>query len=437
MMPAQRRRPMIPMLLLGAIAPAAAFESVAQPFVLEDYANLYQASEFDTGWFPAGSPLQVRFQIVSEGGAAVVMEGEGQLSWPDALTLSLTPEPGTGALMMDAALAAVTSIQFDVAGYQWSQEIDRRSLDMDGEATFDPFLLTGGTPDRVVATWEGNETTLIDWALDVFTGVSVEFTMDLGPDAQTTFRGANWWTPGGAVASATGTSLVPVEGLPTQVVETSFVGQWDSNLDLVLNPVFSVCVVVVGCFDLVDVDVPIPLAGDSFQQEMAPLALAFPLPLLRTDYDTYDFGEVTVGSLQNLELPISNDGDLLLEGIVSLTGSPYFTSYPDAFLAAPLESDGLVVTFTPESEGPFEATLTLVSNDPGAPERTVRLTGIGVPPDESSGDGTGDDTNPAKRTVITSEVGCGCASAESHAAAPALLGALGLLLVVRRRRPTA
>ena len=77
------------------------------------------------------------------------MDGVGHMGWPDGLTMAIDPVPDTGEIIVDAALEAVTSIKFDVDIYTWESEIDRRGIDVEGEADFSPFLLTGDVPDVV------------------------------------------------------------------------------------------------------------------------------------------------------------------------------------------------------------------------------------------------------------------------------------------------
>ena len=274
--------------LVVGVAHADEFSSEPLDFVLEDTAELYNSSEYSTGWLPPGSPLGVQFSIASEGGAWVQMEGQGNLTWPDALTLQLDGQPGTGEIIVDAELAAVTALRFDVAGYTWEEELDRRGIVVEGEGEFDPFLLTGGTEDRVSVEFEGNRTQLIDYAFNVFTGVNLQFYVDLGPEAVTTFEGRYWWTEEGAVAEEGARVVVAPSGEAIQTTDTTFVGLWQSELALVFNPVFSVCVDLIGCWDLVDLDLPIPLASDNFEQEFAPTYLDFPLPGHRDGADALE-----------------------------------------------------------------------------------------------------------------------------------------------------
>jgi MYXO-CTERM domain-containing protein len=176
---------------------------------------------------------------------------------------------------------------------------------------------------------------------------------------------------------------------------------------------------------------------DDFEQAFPVTALTFPLPVLETEVESYDFGEVLVGSVANLELPISNGGQLDLEGTVGHLGSPWFSSYPEYFLAGPGREDGVVVTFSPEGEGPVSATLLLESNDPLVPIREIELTGVGLLPEEESGveGGGGVQEEGGTSDGVSEETkvgGCGCSSAPQNWSGG--LGALMALGLLRRRR---
>jgi MYXO-CTERM domain-containing protein len=413
---------------LLASSAALAWESEPQPVVLVDSATLFSGASFDTGWVPSGSPLAVRFQIEPTGGAEVEMEGEAALWWPDGLNLEFLGAPGTGFLAIAAGLDAVTSVQFDIDIYSWESEIDRRGVEVEGEAAFDPFLLEGGSPDAVTVVSDGLSDEVVDFAYTVFTGVEVAFTVDLQPVATTTFRGVRFVADDGSVDRDGESVAVDYGGAPTEEVDTTFTGRWSGGLDMVLTPTFSVCILG-SCTDLVAVDIPLSMAADDFEQDFPSEELSFPLPLLQTDAVDHDFGEVEVGALANLQLGIANAGDLDLEGEAGMLGSTYFTAYPDYFLAGPGQEDGLVVTFAPESAGSFSTVLTLASSDPGTPNLEIVLTGTGVDPDA--------DTGPDSMPTISAEVGgCGCSSGGVGRPGGVALGVglLGLLLA-RRRGP--
>ena len=432
---------------MGCLSPVAAaagledlqYQSLPFEFELRDSAPLYDGAEFDTTWIPADSPLQVRFQIVSEGGAEIEMEGVGHLGWPEGLTALVEPVAESGLILVDAVLSAVTSVRFNVAGYTYDSEIDRRSIAIEGEGVFTPFLLNGDVPSSVSVLFEGATNELLNFSYNVFTGVSVQFTTDLGPQATTVFNGVNWYLDGERVDRSGQRAVVEPLGEPVQPLEAQLVGRWQDELSLVLNPVFSVCVDLIGCWDLVDIDIPIPLASDDYEQMFPPVPMEFPLPVLETTLSRADFGTVVVGTVANIQVPISNVGLMDLEGSAAIFGSPYFVSYPSSFLASPSTTDGLVLTFAPELAGDFDGTLVLESNDPLLPRIEIEVVGTAVLPDESDGtDGTNGEGNGggrAKPTVIESEVqGCGCASAPAQRQGGLLVGALGLLAIVWRRR---
>jgi MYXO-CTERM domain-containing protein len=426
------------LLVCAVCAPASAlaYESEPNPFVLEDLADLYAGSEVDTGWLPSGSPLQLRFQVLSLGGGAVTMEGQGDLSWPDALTLAFTPTPGSGFFAVDTALAAVTSIQFDVAGYVWSSEIDRRNLAIYGETAFEPFLLQDAEPSVAHIDYTGASTETVNFDYTVFTGVTASFTMPLAPTATAAFEGVSWTVEDDLLLMSPDVATLEPNGEGHRDVAATFLGAYSANLDLVLTPTFSVCVVIFGCWDLVELDLPIPLAASSFEQAFPDTLMSFPLPILETDVTSYDFGEVEVGDVVNLELPIRNVGELDLEGTAGTLGSTWFSSYPEYFLAGPGHEDGMVVTFAPSGVGAVSATILLESNDPARPSVEVTLTGTGVLPPAEAGD-TATDDDGGTTEIISSEVkgGCGCATPARAGLRGGLVGlvAAGALLLRRRR----
>ena len=158
----------------------------------------------------------------------------------------------------------------------------------------------------------------------------------------------------------------------------------------------------------------------SLEDPFEPVEHAYSLPLLVTPDDSHDFGEIDVGTMANWDLELANMGATYLEGVVGISGSPYFSVYPNDVLAADQGQDGIVVSFLPETEGLVTATLVFSSNDPVHPTYEITLEGMGVEPVSED------------LTVIESEVGCGCAT--SPRPITALLLLLPGLAILRRRR---
>ena len=107
-----------------------------------------------------------------------------------------------------------------------------------------------------------------------------------------------------------------------------------------------------------------------------------------TVVDTADFGSVsTIGAPKDIDLEILSDGGLQLEiSTVTLTGpgAAVYTlldNLDGVILPALTGKDTLAIRFTPTSVGPFTADVTIFSDDPDTPAKTVALLGTGIEPD--------------------------------------------------------
>ncbi|MBM4393624.1 MAG: hypothetical protein FJ090_21065, partial [Deltaproteobacteria bacterium] len=161
-------------------------------------------------------------------------------------------------------------------------------------------------------------------------------------------------------------------------------------------------------------------------QDFEPTSYTFPMPMLVPGSDTEDLGEVALGTLATVNIPVQNAGNLNLYGNANIEGDAAFTVYPTTFNAVPGTEDGLVVTFSPTVEGAASAELVLTSNDPAYPDIRVSLAGTGV--DNSDvGQDVGDDK------VVTAETtSCGCQS--PGGVVPSLFASLAALSLAWRRR---
>jgi MYXO-CTERM domain-containing protein len=414
--------------MLFLVAAAAAFESEPVDVLLQDKADLFTNVEISTGFVPADSPLQVEFRTEANGGADVEMEGEGALRWPEALTLDFTGEAGSGLYLLDAELAAVTSVRVDLWGYTWESEIDRRSVFMDGATFFDPFVMDGAADDRVEVVDTAAGTELIDYSYDIFAGVSLEFTADMTPTFTAGFEGVKWAVNDGEILAEGAPATLEPARSPDYVVASIFTALWDARMDLVFTPSLSVCAPVFGCYEVLTFDLPFELLADSFEQEFPPAAYTFPLPLLESALSAGDLGTIEPGTIATLEVPLSNVGNLAVYGDATIEGTGEFTVFPTQFNANPGTTDGVVITFAPTVEGPQTATLVFASNDPTLPILTIPLTGNAEAPEQDE-DLAGDDE------VVSTEVASACGCRSTGSPATGLLGALtAAALLVRRRR---
>ena len=217
------------------------------------------------------------------------------------------------------------------------------------------------------------------------------------------------------------TVVLPVPSNGFIGIESTYLASWDTAMQVLIQPGVEVCVDILGCYEWDDVfDIPVDMGSNAFEDEFEPVEYQFLLPVMTPPDESYDFGEVYVGTLANWNVEILNGGVELLFGEAGISGSEYFAVYPDFVLADADSYDGMVVTFGPDSPGEFTANLMLATNDPSHPTYSVALTGVGIEEAEEV------------VTTIPAEVGCGCVSGGR---APMGLWLLGLvsLAVVRRR----
>jgi hypothetical protein len=92
---------------------------------------------------------------------------------------------------------------------------------------------------------------------------------------------------------------------------------------------------------------------------------------------SFDFGAVPVGGQAGRTLRVGNAGQdtLTVSSIVSSTTR--FSAGLSAFVLAPAESAAVPLTFLPDSVGPFQANLTITSDDPDEGSLVVPLAGQG------------------------------------------------------------
>ncbi|MFN8180014.1 MAG: choice-of-anchor D domain-containing protein [bacterium] len=90
------------------------------------------------------------------------------------------------------------------------------------------------------------------------------------------------------------------------------------------------------------------------------------------------FGGVEAGTSDTKKLVVRNTGSQQLT-VTSVTSSaPTFSALPTAFSLSPAAAESLTVTFTPDSVGPFAATLTIASNAQTNPSLPVPVGGNGL-----------------------------------------------------------
>lgn len=402
---------------------ALAWDTEPQDLTLTDEVPLMQGAAYQTGYVPGGSPVMVNFALEADELARVSMATVAGLIWPEAVTLVWEPVAQTGTLDLMGVLSTVIYLKLDLWGYEGEWELDRRSIDVSAGTVFDPLVLADSPQPEVHIDEEGQGTSAFTIGTTVLSVVDINLDVDLAATLDTRMVGVAIRHDDEVQELEADVIVLDVPDTGYLEVTSTYKAAWDTSMQVLIQPGVEVCVDILGCYEWDDLfDIPVDMGASAFEDDFDPVVYDFRLPVMAPPDESHDFGEVTVGALANWNVELLNGGVELLEGEAGITGSEYFSVYPDFILADADGYDGLVVTFGPESAGPFSATLLLASNDPAHPIYSVALTGIGVEDVE-------------EQTTIPVEVGCGCSEGGRPLSGLWLLALVPLL--VRRRRADA
>ncbi len=410
---------------------------------------LFDTFMLDSGWVPAGSPLQVRFGVHLGGSTELDLGGTAVTSWPPALDVAVPGRPGTGRLAIDYGLEITARIRIDVevggVRYTWEGDIPLpggipRDLRVAAESTFDPFVLPPSEP-RPVTAWDDT---------DMVTVLNVDLT-----DALIPIPGIGGGFLVDAVGSLEGdyqTDRIEISDAVTDITleneavivradpgATELGGSKDFTVlphgtirydgDITLYP--RLYIEIAGRrFDLTLAEVPLNVVDLTSETAFEPASVHVPLPDVRIEPTALDLGEVPIGGAGERLVTIHNDGEAALWVRFEEPAAP-FSVLTTSLTVPPSSSARLLVRFAPTSPGDASAVLSLATNDPDEPRVVLRLTGVGTGeadaslPDAGVVDGGGG---------LTMAGGCGCRAAPASDPSPLALLAVGLLLAARRRR---
>ncbi|MDY0002106.1 MAG: MYXO-CTERM sorting domain-containing protein [Polyangia bacterium] len=418
----------------------------------------------DTGWVPAGSPIQVRFQFELHCGYKVEMDGSAVGSWPPrpGPYLSFRGRPLGGRYEMDYTIDFDLSARVDVTlpgGIVIQEEFDIPyvpdiHMGLYDATRFTPFLLAGN-PERPVQVQDDIPYTrlfrvdllallamimpelqgidqIVDFWLEVYItgyagsrlegrrmvvesdGSSVEH--EPPPDLEFTEEGEKKWLPV-RTSIKRDYKRVTWEGAVTHYASVSVFPE--IKLEALNQTIFSMQLF----------EIPIPISDQDDYWIVGPESFALELPDLRVPSQMM-VGASLIGQQVQSILTIQNIGAGALRG-EAFVYPPFFVPYPPRFQVDP---DGVVylpVMFRPAVPGQVEGDLILYSNDPNEHPKVIRLAGIGC----ESADNCSVPDDAVWVCSIHRECGCSAdrASPAGTALATLLLGLLALAWIRRRR----
>ncbi|MCB9680230.1 MAG: choice-of-anchor D domain-containing protein [Alphaproteobacteria bacterium] len=448
--------------LVASPAWAQQFESTREPIVFDGTGTVIDA-EYS---IPIGAGLDlivaefwVGVSITLSGNALfrLQVEGESYLHWSNddsengLLLHAIEPLAGEGLAAMQ------TDVSFDVSFEIWdgqqrgqgsnilnfslfAQDI---TFNLEGDR-FTPFLLPWQSPNyaSIVAT-----STDAAFNVPLTIPINIASVVTLTPGVELIGYPETTAIYGGRdLVTAFDTDIISQGNQPEaeirmweQLPEVDLISQFsafvDATIGYVIDVNFIFTIDILGLFSFpLSLDVwgtTFPIFSDQVDLDFASERYQHPLPMITPAADAINFGTVFVGDAKSFTYSIDNDGNMDLEGTVSITDSEVYTVSPPDFFAQPQGYQGVVVTFDPVEEGEFTGTLVIESNDPYRPYIEVPITGTAKKP--ATDDPFDTDNNGFVSDGSGSFYSCNCSSSTFTPKGLAPLFLLLPLIAWRRR----
>jgi hypothetical protein len=425
----------------------------------EAHGWLYRSAAFDdvsldSGWVPAGSPIQLRIVFYVGGSTEVEMGGDITTYWPTALSTAVHGRMGSGALRINYGIELAVSLRFDVtiAGvrYRWEGDLPvpgiPEDLRMAAEALFDPFLLPPSM--RPVSVSDATDRVEV-LRYDALGGLIP--VPGVGGGIALTLMGT-------LDASYQTEQIVVVDALPILEEDSFTIVGPDPGIvgfggakDLLVHPegtlsydgALVVAPILYLSFagtrrDYPLVEIPIPLVDTDVNVIFDDANVHVPLPDVDVSPIALELGPTRVGDVAEETVMVSNEGEAELLVTVREPMAP-FGAAPSSFALPPRTNALLTVSYAPEVVDPESTLLVLETNDPDEPEVVLRLRGEGLAPampDAGPGDSDAGPIGPP--TPMDGGCGCRVAHAREEGSAGLAFGLFAAFVAVSRasrRRP--
>ena len=409
---------------------------------------------FDTGWVPSGSPLQVRLAALLAAHTRMALNGALVTEWPHeqepgALRLTAPGDPMGGLLGYHYGLVTSAEAKLGLSvgpvNVNWQGPIPYLPQ-IDFQAKAELIFDAWGWEPGVVASSSTLPETLATVDLSGVIGPSIPglsggFQLDASLDldvAWTNHRivlddvlegGTTEIVAGGDIVMAGGESFTKAFAGPFAEIDVHPEGTVDYSGVLHLIP--SIYVSLLGqTWSIPIVDIPIPFDLTSLDLAFPDKRVHVPLPDLMPPVEELDFGEVLVGEESFRSYSLENAGELMVATAMASSDGETFRLWETAIDVDPGDQAWGTVVFAPKELGELSAELVVVSNDPDVPSHVIQLHGVGVP------NGLRLPAPPAEAPgEVEVDSGCGCRTAggEPSRGSYGWLALVGLALLRRRR----
>ena len=401
---------------------------------------------FDTGWVPAGSPVEVHIWADIWANTHVALAGRLVSTWPDALTLEApgNKEGGDFGFHYGADFGAQGMVSIKVAGqtYSWTGDIPyipQFDLEVKDHKIFDAWAyepgvkLSGVTLPQKIAS-VGLKDIIggipgLDGGFELDIALQLDATYTTNQIVVTTTDGVA--VEGGPITSAAGKSSVKYLSGPSMELDVHPEGTVSYDGILHLVPAFYISVLGQD-WKIPVADIPIPFPITDALWSFDPQRVHVPLPDLVLPKTQIDFGDVEIGQKMLLPYSLWNAGEAKASATITSSDPEVFPPWDTQLDVDSTITVDSAVRFMPTKAGDFTAHLTITSNDPSDPIQIIELKGhapfstLFVAPPVDDDPSTPDEV-----------AGCGCRTAGESSSTEGGLGAAGLFLaiaVARRRR---
>lgn len=405
--------------------------------------------DYDTGWVPSGSDVQVRMQLRISCEFGAQLDGEGVMTWPPSMQVHFEGAPRGGEFTESIGVFFETRIRWDinVLGVTFRGEmpipfvprVDMGCLDR--STRFTPFLLSGNPlrPARLVCTMGPIEVfnlDLLDLLLPEISGLaSARIIVKLKVDTNSYFQGTKFIISehDQQITEEYGRAYVYPRAAPALDMTARYFADLSHQIIITLQPSVEFEVLGIGFgFDIIDVPITVPEITDEWAFDPAEMSFLFP------DIDvprTLDFGLTQVDRPRLKRFEVQNVGfeELLVRARSAL---PFGVDESIELAIDAPGMDDLTVSFDPEGEGTAVGLLRLKTNDPDEPWVDVQLLGEATSRDVGAYDDP-DDCPPEgcpDRYYDDSGLGCSCGVAGASGGGWIGLAAVAFVLAIRRRK---
>jgi hypothetical protein len=374
-------------------------------FTVEKLDKIAGDFDWDTGWIPSGSAVQIRLLVYLHGRVDVSMGGTLRGAWPSPITLTPDARLGTGSLAIDDGFVVEAQARFHVtiAGkdYSWSGDIPglpKVDIAATGTTSFDPWAwdlgMTGPAGPSVSATSPAMPIAKISLTDSIIPIPGIDGGFELAGDAQyfasylSERIGFDELTAPGTTADVTPLSAstrFPFSASPALDTQVFVHGTLTHGVTLHFIPAFYFTIVG-STFTLDLADLPLPLGSKTKALDFAPVAIHLPLPEIDVQPPRVDVGNVVAGSHVPLLLTIANLGEARLKYAATDPTGTVIIPPAGTISVDPGSTTTLSPTLiAPTATGPFDVTLKLTTNDPLRPTVAVHIVGNGASAEADAG----------------------------------------------------